>query len=396
MHGSKQVLPMIKPSRNKGSPAPESFSLKHTRPDLYKKVKRAAKDLKEKGYAVIPSVLDEQEVEQYKAKMWDTLGSMTASDVYKRGVNTKFDRSIDNYEQYKMSDLFPHKHGILESYRMNHCEAARDARKEPKILEVMTALYGDTRLVCSMDRINWKFPGKQYKSQEDWPHCDQNPRKLGPRCVQAYLDINGTLNDQEPGNRFYEGSHLVFHKFTKPYRGLDETDWFKPGLAEITQISEKYKLPLVKPLCPAGSLVLWDSRTIHSPHDGTDFERGRSVFYVCYLPYQPETFTRQEEQKKKDAFLAMNATRHTPFPQSCFGKYARTYGKEDVKHLEVAPVHLFASRLKKAGYASMNEEGKSALLAQCVLPDEEEKLLFGFKSYSFLQDGAGLWEESQG
>ena len=142
------------------------FSLKDEDPKLYEKLVIAVKDLETKGYAVIPNIIDEKRIEEYKTMMWDTLES--ASSEYD---SFKFDRNIKSYEDYNMSYLIPHKHGIIESYRANHCEAARAARKEEKILQVFAEMYGDTRLVSSLDRINFKFPGKPYKSQKPWPHC---------------------------------------------------------------------------------------------------------------------------------------------------------------------------------------------------------------------------------
>lgn len=218
---------------------------------------------------------------------------------------------------------------------------------------------------------------------------DQNPRKLGRRCIQAYLNVTGTTNENEPGNRFYEGSHIAFKKFTKPYRGNDDTDWFKLTDDMITEIPEKFGLKLVKPLCPPGSLVLWDSRCIHSPHDGSDFGVGRCVFYMCYLPYQADTFNAKEEKKKAEAYTTMRSTQHTPFPQHMFPKTGRTYGKEDIRYTEVAVNHLFATSLKKCE----TEEEKTQVLAKCLLPDREERLLFGFKSYSALPPGVGLWNK---
>lgn len=141
------------------------FSLKENDPVLYKKLMVAVEDLKVKGYATIPSIIDDKRIEEYKSMMWDTLESMSSEQ-----EDHKFDRKKESYVDYQVKHLPSHKHGILESYRINHCQAAREARKEKKILEVFATMYGDTRLVCSIDRINFKFPGKKYKSLKDWPH----------------------------------------------------------------------------------------------------------------------------------------------------------------------------------------------------------------------------------
>jgi hypothetical protein len=123
------------------------------------KIEKAVKDLNEKGYAVINNIITEERRKFYEDSIWSTMES----------INEDFTRD-KNYSNTKMSDLFPHKHGILESYRVNHCEAAREARKDPAILKVFAAHYGTTQLIGSMDRINFKFPGKSYTSRGRWDH----------------------------------------------------------------------------------------------------------------------------------------------------------------------------------------------------------------------------------
>lgn len=337
------------------------------------KINKAVESLKIKGYAIINNVITKERIEFYKNSIWSTMESID---------NEIFSREKD-YSDTKMSDLLNHKHGILESYRINHCEAAREARKDPEVLKIFCAIYGTTQLIGSLDRINFKFPGKKYSSRGRWDHIDQNPRKLGLRSIQSYLDILGT-NQDEPGNRFYEGSHLLFEEFTKPFRGLDDTDWFK--VDEDMRIIIEKKCKLVKPVCEPGSLVLWDSRVAHSPSEGTNFKKGRSVFYICYLPYD-KSFTEKEEKKKMTAFNTMRSTQHTPYPQHMFPVKPRTYGNE-MKYTEISIDHLFANRLK-------GKEGKEREdeLKRCIEPDENEKLLFGFKSYSLLKNNIGLFND---
>jgi hypothetical protein len=359
----------------------EGFSLERDDPDLFAKVLKARDDLLKYGYAVVPSLISQERIDGYKSMMWDTLESMSS-----QYDDFQFKRDCDDYSKYKADNLPLHKHGILELYRINHCQAAREARKDERILKFFSALYGTTQLVCSLDRINFKFPGRAYRSQGDWPHVDQNPRKLGRRCIQAYLNITGTTNEKEPGNRFYKKSHEAFEEFGKPHRGKFDEDWFKLDDEMKHNLPREYKLKLVKPLNPPGSLVLWDSRTIHSPDDGSDFKNGRCVFYMSYLPYQSDTFNTKEELKKSTAFTTMRATPHTPFPQTMFPKSGRTYGKE-LRYTEIDSIHLFATGLKDLN----DDEEKEIALTKYLTPDENEKLLFGFTSYSKLPKNVGLW-----
>lgn len=215
---------------------------------------------------------------------------------------------------------------------------------------------------------------------------DQNPRKLGLRCVQAYVDLLGTTNENQPGNRLYEGSHDYFEELTQAVRGDVDNDWVKIDSHGLGPALEA-KCALVKPTCPPGSMVLWESRTTHSPDDGSDFEQGRFVVYVCYLPYDQKVFTAKQEEKKRDAFTNMRATTHCPFPQELFGKHARTYGRE-MLYMEAAPEHLYASGM--APHLTSSTVTQREALKQLTQPDATEKLLFGFQSYSKLPTGIGL------
>ena len=256
------------------------------------------------------------------------------------------------------------------------------------VLKVFVTLYGTTQLVDSMDRVNWKFPGKKYTSQAEWPHADQQPGRNGLRCVQSYVALTGSETAQHAGNRFYDKSHLLFEEMTKPFVGKVANDWFKLTPEQIAAIdTEKY--PLVKPNHGPGALVLWDSRTIHSPSDGTHYENGRYVVYTCYHPYNPVMFTPEDEKKKRALFTAKRAAPHWPTPQATpFPEFPRTFGKEDFRYKSVADEHLFAPCLKKCKSA----DERRATLTQCQKPNAKEKLVFGFESYS-ARGKKGLWDK---
>jgi hypothetical protein len=325
--------------------SPEDFD------DLKKKIDDAAKDLKTKGYAVIPSLFTEEECLDFKERVWDFLDSLGL----KRDLN---------YASIKATQLPPHSHGIMHAYRMNHAKPFRELRVNPKVLAVHSRLNGSSCLVSSLDRVNIKFPGRSYRSQGSWAHVDQNARNLGLRYVQSYVTFNECREDS-PQNRFYEGSHLIFEKFFSNRRTEKAGDaWLRLSPEDRISVVKDYKCPLVKPNCPAGSMVLWDSRTIHDPDEGTDFDSGRLVGYLCYsrcFPGMKQGF----KTKKTEAFSNFRATPHAPYPQTLFGKTVRTYDRDPGPHDEIP-----ASKL---GYA-LSEEGKP-------VPDEWEKYLFCFKDY---------------
>ena len=329
-------------------------------PTLLARVQAAARSLEERGYAVIESLFTEQECTQLTNNMWTLLEGASNGDLT---------RDLD-YATVKASRLPSHKHGILECYGLNHAEFVRRVRRDPRVLEVFALLYGTDQLTGSMDRVNWKFPGRAYHSQGDWCHADQHPRQPDRIAVQSYLTVTAQ-REESPGNRFYEGSHAIFSEFFADQRDDERpsSDWTR--LTDDQRTALRAKCPLVKPQCPVGSLVLWDSRTVHSPSEGTDFADGRFAIYLCYSPLWGKAACDSTLKGKQEAFTQRRATAHCPVPQTLFGKTPRVYDLSQPPVLMEIPPHL---------------------LGNAENPTQTERYLFGFRQY-YKQEGCLLGEE---
>lgn len=249
---------------------------------LDRHIRQAAKDLETKGYAVIPAVLSKKECDEALAEMWQVWESATAEEALPL-------KPSGDYNRVSSDHLPPHTHGIIHTERLNHARVVRRVRCHPNVVRVFASLYGTQDLLSSMDRVNFKFPGRRYSSKEgSWAHVDQNPSKKGLWCVQAYVDILGTPNDKCPGNRLYEGSHLLFDTVLADSQEGKEADgdWVKLS-KETKDVYLKDKgCKMAKPLCDPGSMILWDSRTVHDPDDGLDSTRSRFVVYTYATSFQ--------------------------------------------------------------------------------------------------------------
>lgn len=284
------------------------------RESLRIKVEQAARDLESLGYAVLPGLFTSDECDQKLSEMWDCL-ERASQGVLKRDAD---------FASMKASAMPAHKHGISESWRLNHAPPVRAMRRDERVIEVFARLFGTKRLTCSMDRVNFKFPGRKYKSQGDWPHMDQNPRQLGRITIQTYITLTDAPLDA-PGNRLYEASHLVFAERWAYMRKSENRDNWQTLTSE--EASELGKVcPLVKPVLRKGDMLLWDSRVAHSPSDGVDFTNGRFVVYICMSPLWEKANDTKFWAKKKAAFEECRATNHRPVPQKLFGKTPRAYG----------------------------------------------------------------------
>ena len=82
-----------------------------------------------------------------------------------------------------------------------------------------------------------------------------------------------------------------------------------------------------KIMCPKGSIVFWDSRTIHSgvePNRSRTNINFRAIIYLCYMPR--EQATEKQLEKRKKAFGELRMTSHWPCNVKLFPKTPRTYG----------------------------------------------------------------------
>lgn len=338
--------------------------------ELIEKVKNVAIDLEKDGYAVIDGVLSLDECRKIIDDMWNHWDEISDGKIT---AKTDFTQTGNKLK------LPQHQHGIMQSYRINHLKVIDDLRTRWEFIFIYSLLYGSDQLTCSQDRFNFKFPGRKYKSLDSWPHADQHPGRLGRITIQSYVTMLD-CDENSPGNRFYRGSHAIFDTFfAEKRRHFKNGDWNK--LTTEEKIALPKLCPLVKPVCKAGSMVLWDSRTVHDPDDGSDFVDGRFVVYVCYNLMKwvnnnnntnnnnnndDGKKTRKKDvsldslmAEKRTIFTECLATSHSPLPISKFPKVPRHRGGERNPYDEIP--------LEKLG---RDRE-----------PNEKEKYLFGFKRY---------------
>jgi hypothetical protein len=94
---------------------------------------------------------------------------------------------------------------------------------------------------------------------------------------------------------------------------------------------------------PAGSLVLWDSRTVHQgmePMKDRTKPNIRCVPYICMTPASLATQTQLKKRIKY--FEEQRTTNHWPHKIKVFPEFPRTYGNKllqvDKDTLEITPI----------------------------------------------------------
>ncbi len=282
--------------------------------------------LEEYGVAIIPNVIDEGECEELKNGFWSYLEFITQ--------NFEVPINRNNPQTWRSFRLLLAKHSMLiQEWSIGQSQFAWNLRQNPKIYEIFSTLWNvrPEDLLVSFDGSSFHLPpettGLGWYKGNQWLHCDQSFLRNGFECVQSWINGYDT-NEGDATLTFYEGSHKYHREFKERFNIEDKDDWYK--LENTDQhdfyVNEKgCKQYHIR--CPAGSLVFWDSRTIHSGTEAVKDRREPNFRAVVYLCYTPRRFAKQLDLKKKiKAFEELRTTSHWPHKPKLFAKIPRTYG----------------------------------------------------------------------
>lgn len=176
-------------------------------------------------------------------------------------------------------------------------------RSNPNVIDCFSNIWGTDRLITSFDAIALHLPGeflgKNYFHKNDWYHFDQSPLRYGFECVQGLVNAF----DSKEGDAtltVLTRSHLYFEQYCRDKvedfintKGSEDINTLKKEFGEnwlkIKDIDHfKTKgCEELRIICPRGSLVLWDSRTLHQgsqPLKTRPEPNFRAVVYICMVP----------------------------------------------------------------------------------------------------------------
>lgn len=302
--------------------------------------------LKEYGVAIIPDILTIEECDNYDNQSWDCLNELT------RG---KIDRYDSSTWKYFYEDLFPKHNMLLQNY-IGHAQYIWDLRQNEKIVNIFSKFWKKDceELLVSFDGTSISFPpeitGRGWRERAKKSlHCDQSFTNNEFQCIQSWVTFNDVC-EGDASLLFLEGSHNYHKEFAISTNNNVKDNWYKLTPEDIEFYKNKgCEEHIVQ--CSAGSLVLWDSRTIHcgiEPSRTRTEPNFRNVVYLCYTPR--ELCTSANLKKKQKAFDESRMTSHWPHKQKLFSKTPRSYGKPlaDIKELEKP--ELTSLGLKLAGF----------------------------------------------
>lgn len=245
------------------------------------------------GVAIIPGILDQNECEKSKDGMWNMFEHV--SKEWEVPMNR------NNLESWKeIEKLHPYRNMLLHFFQVGHSQFVWDLRQNKKIVDVFSNIWktDPADLLVSFDGLSVNLPpevtGVGWKGdQPHWLHVDQSYNTPGFQCVQGFVTPYEVC-EGDATFVFLDGSHRYFK---------DVRDVFNiTKVNEFTMLEEKhidyYKSRgcVEKRLtCPAGSLILWDSRTIHCNMNAEESREKQNIRCAVYLSYSPRNSCIQSD-----------------------------------------------------------------------------------------------------
>lgn len=284
------------------------------------------KTIKKYGVAIIPHVLNHDECDEVVSGIWDFLEHIT------QNMTLPIDRK--KKKTWKtFYELYPLHSMLIQHWSVGHAQVSWNIRQNPKIVEIFAHLWKCKKedLLVSFDGLSFSLPPeitkRGYNRGNTWYHTDQSYTNPEFKCIQSWI----TGLDIEEGDAtlsFLEGSNKYHNDFKEKFNITNKENWYKLNKEEeefyISKGCEHKNI-----ICTKGSMVFWDSRTIHcgvEPMKDRIKQKFRAVIYLCYMPRS--LCSESNLKKKKEAFKNLRTTSHYPCNIKLFPKTPRTYGAD--------------------------------------------------------------------
>lgn len=276
------------------------------------------------GVAIIPNVIDENECDMMVNQIWDFFEHISQK------WETPINRNDKNTwrEFYK---LYPLHSMLIQHWGIGHAQSSWNVRQNIKIVEIFAHFWGCdiNNLLVSFDGLSFNLPPevtkKGWNRGNTWYHTDQSYTNSEFKCIQSFI-TGLDINEYDATLSFMEGSNKYHNDFKQKYNITDKSDWYKLSKQEESFYYDKgCVIKNIK--CPKGSLVLWDSRTIHCGIEADKRRKIQNIRAVIYLCYMPRKLCNEANIKKKQkAFNELRTTTHYPCKIKLFSKDPLTYG----------------------------------------------------------------------
>jgi len=269
------------------------------------------------GVAIIPNLFDENECLKMISEMWDYLEYITQE------WETPMDRN--NKSTWELLNNLTSKSLLFQYWNIGHSQMSWNLRQNPKIVEIFAKFWN----VKSEDLLT-SFDGSSFELEQvsdvkshyiEWYHVDHSYLDPNFRNLQAWITAYD-VNEGDATLKILESSHKLFQEVGNKFNIRNDKNWHLLNEEEFKYYSDR--CPQKSISCPKGSIVLWDSRTVHYGAISTNKKNIRCITYLCYAPRN--LCSTYNLKLKKYAFNNLLTTSHDPID---FGFKPRTPFKEE-------------------------------------------------------------------
>ena len=299
------------------------------------------------GVAIIPGVLNDEECDNMLDGIWNYFEHITQHSM-------KPICREDSSTWGEIYKLFPLHSMLFQHFQVGQSQVCWDQRQHPKIVDIFQTFWKTEDLVVSFDGLSFNIPPEKtnrgWYRGNTWYHTDQSFTRPDFECIQSWVTALD-VNKGDATLAFMEGSNKYHKEFADALGVTDKGDWFKLKTKEHKEFYENKGCSYKKIYCPKGSIVFWDSRTIHCGCEAlrTRIEKNfRAIIYLCYTP--KSLLTTRYEKKKQKAFNEIRTTSHWPHKPKLFGKTPHTYGNKLPIITSIDPPILSELGMKLAGF----------------------------------------------
>lgn len=279
-------------------------------------------DLEELGYCVIPRLFSESETECLYERVWHEF-------IEKAWPQCRLD------DRSNWKDTFPMHNPVgIFAGPAGQIQVMWDLRQDPRIVSIFADIWNTHDLIVSMDGLGFMCPTEIREfSFPPWPHVDQTILKR----------LDGAAFSNKPPDDFVSESSLKTKPYTIQGQFLFEDSFegdggfccipkshlrfsaFAPHIEVLDHGSSQYLLTFFSKntdeqgnayhfkhiTAPRGSLILWDSRTVHWNQYPKKERAQPKVRMVGYLSYVPKARLAEEGKAlRKEAFERGISTGH--------------------------------------------------------------------------------------
>ncbi len=286
--------------------------------------------LERDGVVIIPGVLSPEECDAMYTGMWDMFEHVSSE--WEIPVLRSEPSTWKNFKYLK-----PNNNMMYQMFGLPHSQHLWDIRSNEKIVKIWADFWNvkSEDLLVSFDGFSWLPPHEEIPDYthndftNQWFHLDQTILKTKLEGIQGWV----TGKDVNPGDAtliYYDQSHKMLDDFMDNFGVRTKSDWFLLDEEENDFFRSRCKIKEVT--CPAGSLVIWDSRLVHC-NKGPDLARSipnyRCISYLCYMPKSMSDINTIN--KRVQAFLDMETSNHYASRATLFPKFPRDWESKGYK-----------------------------------------------------------------